>query len=188
MWQASVYRPEGIRFAGLLKRWLMLAAFALLVGCATAVPPNVSVVKPFDISRYLGVWYEIVRLDHTFERGMSQVSATYSLNPDGSIAVQNRGFDTHTQRFRDAHGTARFVGAMDEGALKVTFFWPFYGGYFITALDPDYQWSMVVGPDLKYFWILSRTRTLPSSVTDHLLDQAQALGVNLDDLIWVEQK
>jgi apolipoprotein D and lipocalin family protein len=164
-----------------------IATALLLTGCATTVPPNVRVVEPFDANRYLGLWYEIARLDHSFERNLDQVTATYSLNADQTIAVLNRGFDTQKQQWREADGTAKFLGARDQGALKVSFFWPFYGGYFIVALDPEYQWSMVVGPDLKYFWLLSRQKTLPQDVTSKLLKQAQDLGVDVDQLIWVKQ-
>jgi len=168
-------------------RPISILAVMLLAGCATTVPPNITVVKPFDVNQYLGVWYEIARLDHSFERNMDQVTATYALNADQTLAVLNRGFDTQKQQWRQANGTAKFIGPRDQGALKVSFFWPFYGGYFIVALDPDYQWSMVVGPDLKYFWLLSRQKTLAQDVTSRLLKQAQEMGVDLNQLIWVKQ-
>lgn len=172
----------------------ILATFALaiaaiaLTGCAVTVPKNVQVVQPFDVNRYLGEWYEIARLDHSFERDMIKVSATYTLNDDGSIKVVNRGFNVRSQEWDEAVGRAQLIQGPDSGALKVSFFGPFYGGYFITALDQEnYQWAMVVGPDLDYFWILSRNRTLDPAVKDRLTEQAQAMGIPVHKIIWVKQ-
>lgn len=181
-------------FDGSIRRsgWVRFLVLGLLIlvlsGCSVTVPKDIEVVRPFDVQRYLGQWYEIARLDHSFERNMNQVSATYSLNDDGSIKVINRGFDTQRQRWNEAVGRAEFVLGPDQGALRVSFFGPFYGGYFITALDQvNYQWAMVVGPDLKYFWILSREKSLTSDVKEKLLAQAEAMGIVLDEIIWVEQ-
>ena len=124
----------------------MIVFGLLLAGCSTTPPPNVTPVTPFELSRYLGQWHEIARLDHSFERDMIKVTAQYSMNPDGSVKVLNRGFNTKKQAWKDAVGKAWLIDGSNKGALKVSFFGPFYGGYFITALDPDYQWAMVIGP------------------------------------------
>lgn len=175
------------RFKRSLMLWTAVMFGVLLAGCSTTPPANVTPVTPFDLSRYLGQWHEIARLDHSFERDMIKVTAQYSMNPDGSVKVLNRGFNTKTQAWKDAVGKAWLIDGPDKGALKVSFFGPFYGGYFITALDPDYQWAMVVGPDVDYFWILARRPTLDEQVKADLLAQARTIGVAVDDIIWVAQ-
>ena len=165
----------------------MIVFGLLLAGCSTTPPANVTPVTPFELSRYLGQWHEIARLDHSFERDMIKVTAQYSMNPDGSVKVLNRGFKTKKQAWKDAVGKAWLIDGPDKGALKVSFFGPFYGGYFITALDPDYQWAMVVGPDVDYFWILARQPTIDEGVKSDLLKQARTIGIAVDDIIWVAQ-
>ena len=166
----------------------VLSALGALGACSTAAPKGVQVVRPFDAQRYTGLWYEIARLDHSFERGLSKVSAQYKLQSDVSIQVINRGFNASKKKWREAQGVAKFTGASDVGSLKVSFFGPFYGGYHVVALDSvAYQWSMVIGPDTDFLWILCRDRQLPSGVQAQLLTQARQLGVNTDALIWVDQ-
>ena len=175
-----------------LVRWrralalLLLAAGALLAGCSTAPPAGVSVVTPFDVNRYLGTWLEVARLDHRFERGLSRVSATYSLNVDGSVKVLNRGYNAEKGAWSEAEGRAVFTGDANTASLKVSFFGPFYGGYHVMALDPGYRWAMVIGPDPSYLWILSREAQLPVGVRERLLAQAAQAGVNTAELIWVD--
>ena len=160
-----------------------------LAACATAPPEGLRPVTSFDINRYLGQWYEIARLDHSFERGMSDVSATYQLQEDGSVKVINRGYDTQRQAWKEAIGRALFIGDSSNASLKVSFFGPFYGGYHVIALDQqNYRWSLVAGPDRDYLWILARDKTLPTEVREQLLSQARALGFATDKLIWVDQK
>ncbi|MFY9347663.1 MAG: lipocalin family protein [Orrella sp.] len=165
----------------------MIVFGLLLAGCSTTPPPNVTPVTPFELSRYLGQWHEIARLDHSFERDMIKVTAQYSMNPDGSVKVLNRGFNTKKQAWKDAVGKAWLIDGSNKGALKVSFFGPFYGGYFITALDPDAQWAMVIGPDVDYFWILARQPVIDEGVKSELLKQARAIGIAVDDIIWVAQ-
>ncbi len=115
------------------------------------------------------------------------MTATYSLNGDGSLTVLNRGFDTQEKTWKDATGHALFTGDPGRGSLKVSFFGPFYGGYHIAALDQqDYRWSLVVGPDRDYFWILARTPAIGEELKSHLVAQADLLGIATDKLIWVE--
>jgi apolipoprotein D and lipocalin family protein len=167
---------------------LVLSAFLLfaLTGCSsTTPPPGIAAVTPFDLARYEGRWYEVARLDHSFERGMTDVSATYQRQSDGSVRVVNRGFDTDKNDWRQAEGKAKFIGDANTASLKVSFFGPFYGGYHVAALDADYQWALVVGPDRSYCWILSRTRQLPPGVREQLTARASALGIDTQALIWV---
>ena len=159
-----------------------------LMGCATAPPEGMTAVSPFDVQRYQGTWYEVARLDHSFERDMRDVTAHYVLQADGSVQVLNRGFDMKKNDWREATGKAKFIGDIQRASLKVSFFGPFYGGYHVIALDPDYRWSMVVGPDRDYLWILSRSNTLDSVVKAQLRTQALALGLPFDRLIWVEHQ
>ena len=168
---------------------LALILTLTLAACSTAPPDGVRPVTSFDIDRYLGRWYEIARLDHSFERGMSDVSATYQLQDDGSVKVINRGYDTQRQAWKEAIGRALFIGDSGTASLKVSFFGPFYGGYHVIALDQqDYRWALVSGPDRDYLWILARDKTLPADIREQLVSQARRLGFATDQLIWVEQK
>ena len=166
---------------------LLLAGSALLLaGCAsTRPPPGVTAVTPFDVQRYAGRWYELARLDHDFERGMTDVSAGYTVQADGSVRVVNRGYAPATGQWREAVGKALFTGIPTTGSLKVSFFGPFYGGYHVAALDPDYRWALVLGPDTSYCWILARDKQLPAAQREAIVARARALGVDTSSLIWV---
>ncbi len=167
---------------------LLLASLAISVtGCSTAPPEGLTSVTPFDVNRYLGKWYEIARLDHSFERGLTDVSATYSLKSDGSLEVINRGFNTKKDEWKSATGRAVFTGSQNQGSLKVSFFGPFYGGYHILALDQaNYQWALVAGPDRDYLWILARSKVLAPAIREQLVAEAKKMGFATDKLIWVE--
>jgi apolipoprotein D and lipocalin family protein len=166
---------------------LLLAAGLVLAGCSTGIPEGMRAVTPFDIQRYAGKWYEIARLDHSFERGLSDVSASYRLQADGSVEVINRGFDSKKNDWKQAVGRAKFTGEPNRASLKVSFFGPFYGGYHVISLDPQYRWAMVVGPDRDYLWILARDKQLAPNIREQLLRQAQQLGIDTKQLIWVGQ-
>lgn len=139
---------------------MLLVSVTSLLGACTGIPAGLTPVQPFELNRYLGEWHEIARLDHSFERGMTQVTAQYSLRPDGSVAVTNRGYLAAQQRWEEADGVARFVddspAGQQQGRLKVSFFGPFYGAYNIVKLADDYSMALVVGPDLNYAWLLAR--------------------------------
>ena len=165
-------------------RPILLLALALLAGCAQ-IPEGVEAVHGFDAGRYLGRWYEIARLDHSFERGLDNISATYTPRDDGGIDVLNRGYDRAAGEWREASGRARFVGPRDVAMLEVSFFGPFYGGYNVVALDPDYQLSLVAGPTRKYLWILARRPDPPREAVDRLVARAGELGFDTSALIWV---
>ncbi|CCJ76892.1 Outer membrane lipoprotein Blc [Cronobacter muytjensii 530] len=166
-----------------------VATAALLVACSTPTPPRgVTVVEDFNVNRYLGTWYEIARFDHRFERGLEQVTATYSLRGDGGLNVINRGFNPDRNKWQQSEGKAYFTGNTHRAALKVSFFGPFYGGYNIIALDKDYQHALICGPDRSYLWILSRTPTISKQVKEDLLDTATRQGFAVEKLIWVDQR
>jgi apolipoprotein D and lipocalin family protein len=163
---------------------LLLFLACILSGC-TGIPKGVSPVRGFDASRYLGTWYEIARLDHSFERGLDNVSATYTLREDGGIDVVNRGYDREREVWKKAEGRGYFIEDRSVGRLKVTFFWPFYGAYNIIRLDAEgYSHALVCGPSRNYLWILSRTPVLDSQVLDDLVSYAKEKGFATDELIF----
>lgn len=157
-----------------------------LAGCV-GIPDGVEAVRGFDSARYLGVWYEIARLDHSFERGLTRVTATYGARDDGGISVVNRGYDAAARRWKQVEGRAYLVGEPDVGQLKVSFFRPFYGSYNIIALDDAYTNALVCSADFNYLWILSRAPTQAKEVTAALVARAKALGFDTDALIFVDQ-
>jgi apolipoprotein D and lipocalin family protein len=159
---------------------------ALAAGCVS-VPSGIQPVGNFNINRYLGTWYEIARLDHSFERGLTDVSATYTLRDDGGIDVLNRGFDKRIGKWKQTKGRAYFAGDPVIGHLKVSFFGPFYGSYVVVALDQqDYRYAMVCGPNRSYLWLLSRDQTVDRDVLETLLKQAQDLGFDTGALVFVD--
>jgi apolipoprotein D and lipocalin family protein len=170
-----------------MKRILCLMLVGLC-GCAQ-IPKGVVAVTGFDVQRYLGTWYEIARLDHSFERGLINVTATYSLNDNGSLRVVNRGFDPKQNKWKQAEGRAYFVSRPDIGRLKVSFFGPFYGGYNIIDLDEqNYSYVLICGNSRSYLWILAREPQLSDTVMASLIQKAKRLGFNTDALIYVQQE
>lgn len=159
----------------------------LLAGCL-GMPATVQPVGNFQLERYLGKWYEIARLDHSFERNMEQVTAEYDRNSDGTVAVINRGFLSTEGKWKEARGKAKFVGSSSEGYLKVSFFGPFYGSYVIFALDQEaYQYAFVSGPDTDYLWLLSRTPSVRPEVMRKFIALAKEKGFDTEKLIYVRQ-
>jgi len=163
--------------------WLGLVL--LIAGCG-AVPEGLQPVGGFDAERYLGRWYEIARLDHGFERGLTHVTADYRRLDGGRLEVVNRGYDPGKEAWREARGGARFRGSPDVASLEVSFFGPFYGGYHVLLLDPDYRYALVAGPSRDYLWILAREPQLDPAVRQRLSAAAAAWGFATDELIWVE--
>jgi apolipoprotein D and lipocalin family protein len=170
-----------------MKGFFLLCAL-LLGGCVHA-PEGVAPVSGFQLERYLGKWYEIARLDHSFERGLTQVTAEYSLRDDGSVRVLNRGFAADKNAWDQAEGRARFVENSDTGFLKVSFFGPFYGSYVVFELDREgYQYAVVAGPDKSYLWILARTPVIDRALQERLVARAAAAGFDTGKLIFVDQR
>ncbi len=159
---------------------------AIFVTGCTGVPNGLKPVTDFEPDRYLGKWYEIARLDHSFERNLSNVSATYTQMETGDIRVQNRGFNTQTGKWKEIEGRARFIERNTVGSLKVSFFGPFYGGYHIIELDKQgYRHAMVAGPSRSYLWILSRTEAMDNALFERLVAKAKGWGFDTTRLIEV---
>jgi apolipoprotein D and lipocalin family protein len=170
------------------KKVLLFTTTLCLSGCL-GMPTSVRPVNDFELNRYLGTWYEIARLDHSFERGMEQVTAEYSLREDGGVSVTNRGFLTAENTWKEATGKAFFVEEPSTGYLKVSFFGPFYGSYVIFELDREkYQYAFVSGPDNSYLWLLARTPTVDQELLDRFVARAKELGFATEELIYVRQK
>ncbi len=156
-----------------------------LFSCAT-IPNGAVAVKSFDKERYLGKWFEIARKDFKYERNLSNTTAYYSLNDNGTIKVDNQGYNTIKGEWTQAIGKAKFVGEENIAKLKVSFFGPFYSGYNVIAIDDEYRYALIIGKSLKYLWILSREIDIPEEIKDKYLKMAEEIGYNTADLIWVK--
>ncbi|WOJ95189.1 lipocalin family protein [Congregibacter variabilis] len=164
-----------------------LAALLTLLSACLGTPDGVMPVQNFEAERYLGRWYEIARLDHSFERGLTNVTADYAWREDGGVRVFNRGFDTKDQQWSDIEGKARFIGPESEAHLKVSFFGPFYASYVVFELEREnYDYAFVSGFNRDYLWLLARTPTVSDAVRAEFVKSASALGFDTDELIWVD--
>ncbi len=157
----------------------------ITVSCST-IPKGATAVSGFEIDRYMGTWYEIARFDFRFERDLNNTTATYSLNPDGTVKVYNRGYNYVKNQWQDVTGKAKFVGNPTVAMFKVSFFGPFYAGYNVVALDPDYKYALIIGSSPEYMWILSRETTIPEYIKQPFLEIARGIGCETDNLIWVK--
>jgi len=153
-----------------------------------SIPDGAVPVTNFDITRYVGQWYEIARFDYRFERGLQNVTAYYSRNNDGSVKVVNRGMRMDNGAWEHSTGKAKFVDDEHTGRLKVSFFGPFYAAYNIIALDDDYQYAMIAGNDLDYLWLLSRAPVMPAETRNAFLQQAKVIGYDISRLVWTKQQ
>lgn len=167
---------------------LAVGAAVMAAGCAVSVPQNIQPVRNFDVNKYAGTWYEIARIDQRFQKGLINSSAQYAVNPDGTVKVTNRGYNPEKKTWKEVEGKAKFVGEPTVGALKVSFFGPFYSGYNVVSLDEQYQNALVIGSDTNSFWLLSRSKTLPREQVQQLLQKAQSLGVDLNQVIIPKQE
>jgi apolipoprotein D and lipocalin family protein len=167
---------------------LLILLVLLLVGCV-GIPDKVRPVDNFKAEKYLGKWYEIARLDNSFERGLTKITAEYSLRDDGGLKVINRGYSVEDNSWKEAEGKAYFINDANQGYLKVSFFEPFYGAYIVFELDHDnYQYSLVSGPDKSYFWILAREPQIKADIKAVLIAKAASLGFDTSKLIYVNHK
>ena len=165
----------------------IFTALVFLTAC-TGTPNGIEPVTGFELNRYLGSWYEIARLDHSFERGLTQVTANYSLNENASVKVINRGFSEAEQQWDKAEGKAYFVQDEQTGHLKVSFFGPFYGSYVIFKLDKaDYQYAYVTSFNRDYLWFLARTPLVSAEQRSDFINSAKAAGFDTEALIFVKQ-
>ncbi len=158
---------------------------SLITGCL-GMPDKVEPIEDFELNQYLGKWYEVARLDHSFERGLSKVSAEYSIKQDGGVKVLNKGFSEADNEWQEAEGKAYFVNEDSQGYLKVSFFGPFYGSYVIFELEKEnYQYAFVSGPNTDYLWLLSRTPTVEPEILEKFIKLSKQRGFNTDELIYV---
>jgi apolipoprotein D and lipocalin family protein len=167
---------------------LFILLLSLMLNACTGTPKGVEPVSGFELDRYLGKWYEIARLDHSFERGLSSVTADYSLRDDGNVKVLNRGYNPEKNKWQEAEGKAKFVKDTATAQLKVSFFGPFYGSYIVFDLDKqNYQYAFVAGPNHDYLWLLARTPQVDDAIIKRFINEASQRGFNTDKLIFVEQ-
>ena len=170
-----------IRPAGLL---------CLIVGLAKAAPGTsannpapLRTVSHVDLTRYVGTWYEIASYPQRFQKGCTATAAVYTLRDDGMIEVVNRcNRDSLDGRETIARGRARIIDTQTNAKLKVSFFWPFWGDYWIIDLDPGYRYAVVGHPKRKYLWILSRTRAMDPPVYSGILERLTAQGYDISRL------
>lgn len=165
--------------------FFVIGILILLFSACDTLPDGAVAVKPFDKQKYLGKWYEIARLDFKYERDLDNTTAEYSLNSDGTIKVDNKGYNTKKREWEQAIGKAKFVGDDTTGMLKVSFFGPFYSGYNVIAIDEEYRYALVAGKNLSYLWILSRDTNIPENIKKQYLDIADKIGYNTQNLLWV---
>lgn len=167
-------------------RGLCLLLVSLLLSGCFGYPPSIEPVSNFEVDRYLGTWYEIARLDHSFERGLEQVSAEYRVRDDGGIRVLNRGYSPEKQEWQEAEGRAYFVRGPEEGYLKVSFFGPFYSSYVIFGLDPQtYDYAYISGPSKSFLWLLARKPNIEKTIIDQFIKEAGRRGFPTSELIYV---
>lgn len=182
--QSQFYRKNRNCVLSLLALAVILTlSIYLLVGCSQKLSVDNTAVATLVLSRYMGKWYEVARLDHRFERGMQQCTATYLPQANGTIKVVNQGLKNG--EWKISEGKAKLTDK--QGLLRVSFFGPFYSDYRILMLAPDYSYALVGGDNDNYLWILSRTPQLPKQARDQLLAEANRRGYNTSALIWVNQ-
>lgn len=170
--------------------FLVMFSILTLMSCSRSGSQviDTSTVRELDLNRYLGTWYEIARFPHSFEKGMAGVTANYSLRDDGKIRVLNKGYKNGLNgELSIAEGKAKIPDKSEPGKLKVSFFWIFYGDYYVMELGPDYDYVMIGSSSPKYFWILSRKPQMDEATYNMLLDKARQRGYKLDKLEKVMQ-
>ncbi|GGH19153.1 lipocalin [Sphingobacterium alkalisoli] len=161
-----------------------IAAGSVIYSIWKPVKSDLPVVQNLDLNKYLGKWYEIARLDFYWEKNLKNVTAEYNLNEDGSIGVNNQGFDFTKNKHKQSIGKAKFLRTPNEGALKVSFFGPFYSGYNIMHVDDNYRHALVFGENLDYIWILSREKIISDEIRDMYLAYAERAGYDVKKLVW----
>lgn len=169
----------------LINNLIILIMTALFASCVS-IPQGVTAVSSFEKAKYLGKWYEIARFDFRFEKGLNNTTAEYSLNSNGTIKVVNRGYDYEKKIWKESIGKAKFVGNDSNAMLKVSFFGPFYAGYNVIAIDPEYKYALVSGSSFDYLWILSREKSIPADIKSLYLEKAEKLGYKVSNLLWIE--
>ena len=165
---------------------MMIVAIAVVAvaGCVSGPKVDNTPVAALDLNRYLGEWYEIARLDHSFERGVEKANANYTLNEDGTIKVVNSGIKDGKPKTAIGKGKQTDTPAL----LRVSFFGPFYADYRVMMIDKGYTYALVGSGGTDYLWLLSRTRVLPAATKDELLAEAKRRGYDTGKLIWIKQQ
>ena len=171
-----------------MTRLILAVQLLLLVSACRSIPEGLEPVTNFDSKQYLGLWYEIARFDSQFENNLDDVTANYSERKDGKIKVENRGFSTQRNAWSSIVGKAKFTQSKTVASLKVSFFGPFYAGYNVIALSPDYQYALVCGNTKDYLWILSRKKFIAEEVKTAFVNQAKQLGFATEKLVWVKHR
>lgn len=178
---------ESIRYYRAKARLALLVASLQLLSACTGLPEGIEPVTGFDAEAYMGRWYEIARLDHSFERGQSRVTADYALQDDGRVSVLNRGYDEAEGEWREATAVARFAGAEHVGHLEVSFFQPLYASYVIFELAEDGSYAYVTGHNRDYLWLLARSPQVADEIRRDFVQRVSELGFAASELIWVDQ-
>jgi len=163
---------------------IVMALAALFTGCVTS--PGVSTLKTVarvDLDRYIGTWHEIARYPNSFQKGCTGSTATYTLREDGEIDVVNRCRDERDGSLREAKGRAWVIDTASNARLKVSFFWPFRGDYWIIDLGNDYEFAVVGAPSRKYLWVLSRTPLMDDDVFNGIMERIEQLGFERDRVV-----
>jgi apolipoprotein D and lipocalin family protein len=182
----TLERLDALRGAVAFSLFILFSSL-LFVGCGPNTK-HIPVVSPFEVERYEGKWYEIARLPHSFENGLSNVTATYT-QEDGYIEVINRGYHDKKEKWKEARAKGKVKGDGNSGDLSVTFFWPFSAQYKVIALDQEnYQWAVVTSHTSKYYWILSRTPEMDDDLYNDLVKQAEDWGFETEKLVVVPQE
>jgi apolipoprotein D and lipocalin family protein len=159
-----------------------------MIGLFSCGRKDLDTVEDLNLTRYMGTWYEIARLPNRFEKGLECVTATYSLRGDGKIKVLNLGRKSENhEEVKKITGVAWVPDSKAPGRLKVQFFWPFAGKYWVLYIDQDYQTALVGDPSRKYLWVLSRTPFLKESILKNLLNRAEDNGFRVDKMVFVNQ-
>ena len=164
---------------------ILLCSILGLSGCGSDIASKEidnRTVQTFDVTRFMGKWYEIARYDHRFEEGMNRVTATYTLLDNGRIEVLNAGYKDG--KYKEIKGRAKQPDAADPGKFKVSFFLWFYADYYVLDIDPDYRYVLVGSSSDKYLWIMSREAALPDNVLQELLDKLRRRGYDTDRLVF----
>ena len=159
----------------------------LFVACSTKQETDLKTVQKVDLQKYLGDWYEIARYEHPFQKDCKNVKANYSLRDDEKIQVVNSCTKMSTNEFKDAKAVAYSVDETNS-KLKVSFFRPFYGDYWILDLDKDYKYAIVGTPSKEYLWILSREKTMNNEVLNKLLEKITSMGFDKSKLTYTIQE
>lgn len=164
----------------------MAGALMAILGCGNS--SQLETVDTLDIERYLGTWYELARLPNNFEKGLICVTANYSIKENGKIQVINRGRkESDPSKVKESRGTAWVPDPANPGQLKVRFFWPFAGDYYVMKLGPDYKYALVGSPSRDYLWILCRNKRLDGPTINSLLEFAAQKGFDMEQLEWIDQ-